>query len=333
MSSPKQNKDGWFKPGKRSGKRKAGSPLGKHEAKSRDIHHRDSGRSDQYSTTSACDPVVSTSSILSAANEVLYGDPSDAVTDSSYTMDIREQVAETNRKLDFIVNKLAKLDTIGIESHMTQLTVKVQKIDSDVQIVNTRLRDVEKSSQFLADTFEEHRAKIEGTAKTVNTLKDDFEKLKVANDQLKANMLDIQARSMRENLLFFGLAETHNEDCSAQILEFCETELKITKEEASAIEIDRAHRLGRRNIGVNARPRPIVCKFHNYATKETIRMKGHMLKDTRFGVSEQYPREIQESRRLLMPVMHRARANGRTVRLVQDRLYIDGTLYDPSRPR
>jgi hypothetical protein len=27
-------------------------------------------------------------------------------------------------------------------------------------------------------------------------------------------------------------------------------------------------------------------------------MKGHMLKDTRFGVSEQYPREIQESRRL-----------------------------------
>jgi hypothetical protein len=134
-------------------------------------------------------------------------------------------------------------------------------------------------------------------------------------------------------LLFFGLAESHNEDCSAQVLEFCETELKMTKEEASAIEIDRAHRLGRRNIGVNARPRPIVCKFHSYATKETIRMKGHMLKDTRFGISEQYPREIQERRKLLMPVMHRARAKGSTVKLVQDRLYIDGTLYDPSRPR
>jgi hypothetical protein len=47
-------------------------------------------------------------------------------------------------------------------------------------------------------------------------------------------------------------------------------------------------------------------------------------------VNEQFPPEIEEKRRKLYPALRKARKDKKRVKLVVDRLYIEGELYVPS---
>ena len=54
------------------------------------------------------------------------------------------------------------------------------------------------------------------------------------------------------------------------------------------------------------------------------------LKDKEAGISQQFPKEIMEKRRKLVPIMKAARDNGQEAYIVVDKLYIDKRLYrDP----
>ena len=61
-------------------------------------------------------------------------------------------------------------------------------------------------------------------------------------------------------------------------------------DENGEIEIERAHRLGRKPD--TGKPRAIVVKFLRFQDKEYIRKSAHLLKRTKIGISEQFPKEI-----------------------------------------
>ena len=88
--------------------------------------------------------------------------------------------------------------------------------------------------------------------------------------------------------------------------------------------------MGRYNAR-NARPRPIVVKFTFYKDRELVRLSAPtMLSGTSFGISEQYPIEIEEKRRPLYQIAKKARENTENkVKLVRDKLYINGELFKP----
>ena len=44
---------------------------------------------------------------------------------------------------------------------------------------------------------------------------------------------------------------------------------------------------------------PIVCRFKNFKDREVVRKAARELKGTRYGVSEQFPKEINDRRKLL----------------------------------
>ena len=56
-------------------------------------------------------------------------------------------------------------------------------------------------------------------------------------------------------------------------------------------------------------------------------MSATKLKNTRFSIREQFPREVVERRKVLYPVMKRALQEKKRVSMVVDKLYIDGRLY------
>ena len=152
-------------------------------------------------------------------------------------------------------------------------------------------------------------------------------------NELNEKVLDLQSRSMRDNLLFYNIPECatreerSGEKCEEKIRLFCESTLKI--ENMSNIKIDRAHRVGRFRADKN---RPIVVKFNFYQDK--LRIKGRayeVLKDTHYGISDQYPKTIQDKRKLLYPAMNKAKGEGKHVTLSYDKLYINGELYHPPR--
>ena len=60
-----------------------------------------------------------------------------------------------------------------------------------------------------------------------------------------------------------------------------------------------------------------------------MRRAGARLREnhSHYSVGQQYPKEVQERRRALVPIMKQARDSGKDAYIVVDKLYIDKTLY------
>ena len=96
------------------------------------------------------------------------------------------------------------------------------------------------------------------------------------------------------------------------------------------VKIDRVHRLGAPKHG---KVRPVVAKFNFFQDKELIiRKASEKLQNSRFSAGDQFPKEVQQRRRLLVPVMKQAQKNGHLAILAFDKLYVDEKLYDPKDP-
>jgi hypothetical protein len=131
---------------------------------------------------------------------------------------------------------------------------------------------------------------------------------------------------MRENLIFYGIKEDQqNENCEELVKNVCSEYLQI---DASNLSFDRVHRLGKMIAG---KSRPIVAKFHYYKEREDVRSKSfanmETLKRNGLGIGVQWPKQVRDARRQLMPIMDREKAKGHSVKFVRDKLYINGRQY------
>ena len=72
-----------------------------------------------------------------------------------------------------------------------------------------------------------------------------------------------------------------------------------------------------------------MAKFHNYKDKEHVRKQSRFLKGTKYFVSEQFPRELVETRKKLFPMMIKARKEGKTAWMSYDKLFVDGRVVQP----
>ena len=95
------------------------------------------------------------------------------------------------------------------------------------------------------------------------------------------------------------------------------------------VRIDRSHRLGK-NRNDASKPRPIIAKFNYHQDREFVRSNAKKLKGSRIGISEQFPTAIEQVRKSLYPELKKAKAAGKKVRMVRDKLFINGVLYRPS---
>ena len=138
---------------------------------------------------------------------------------------------------------------------------------------------------------------------------------------------------MRENLMFFGLEEEargsdDDENCFEKINTFLKENLAFAEGEVGKIELDRAHRMGRKRDGA---VRPIVVKFHRYGGREKVRIRGYNMKDElktkNLSVRAQWPKEIMDKRKPLYTVFKREKDLGREVKFVIEKLFIDGVEY------
>ncbi|CAB3980391.1 Hypothetical predicted protein [Paramuricea clavata] len=102
------------------------------------------------------------------------------------------------------------------------------------------------------------------------------------NTRLNNSVIDLKARSMRDNLLFFNIDEPtgeEKEDTTEIILALLEDKLEI----------------------LNARNKD----------KKNVLRNTKKLRGTRNGVQEQFPEEIERERKKLYPVMKEARQAGK----------------------
>ena len=198
-------------------------------------------------------------------------------------------------KLASLEARMSKIDKIDV------IEAKITTIDTSVSNLCKRMTNIEKTNGSLGNTTDELKRHIGSLTARLDESAEQYNKL---SERLE----DLQCHSMRDNLLFFGLKERRDrgrEDCIDMIDQFCANELQF--EDSVTPNIDRAHRVGRYTSGKIG---PIVVKFNDYKVREAIRTSSHLLRDTCYGIQEQFPKNVRDRRRALIPIMNEARRNG-----------------------
>lgn len=197
---------------------------------------------------------------------------------------------------------------------------KMSKLDDVAQLVA--------SVNFADKEIKDLKAENASLKDEVSSLTNSVKELQRAVSLLQEGMTDLKCRSMRNNLIFSNIPEVRGEDTEKTIRNFMEESLKTDKKVVEKIDIARCHRYNQKN-SKNGRPRPIVARFERFKAKELIKSFGKNLKDTNFGVNDQYPQEISERRWKLFPVLRKARNHNIKAVLKVDKLYIRGVLFHP----
>ncbi|KAL3991234.1 CD59 antigen [Sarotherodon galilaeus] len=209
-----------------------------------------------------------------------------------------------------------------------------------VEILHREFKCLRESLEFSQQQVETLAAENATLRESVKCLTENVTQLNRENKKIKETVIDLQARSMRDNLVFSGIPEAAGEDAETTVKIFMtvkhgsgllrvKTHLKLPEDTVKNIVFDRVHRLGPIRAAAG-RPRPIVAKFGHFKQKEHVKSRSRELKGTDFSVNDQFPKEILERRRVLFPIRRGFIQKGSRAVIAVDRLYVDGQLHrDP----
>ncbi|KAL5007073.1 hypothetical protein ScPMuIL_015879 [Solemya velum] len=274
----------------------------------------------------------STSGALREARGVMFGEDQSDDPKFDKIIDVLNSV---NSRLQHIESQVSKID--DIQKCLSFLTIKVNSLESDMNDMKASNVDLERNTQAISDLYDDLKSKSDRNkeeiiqlkrqgigATNINYIKQlhDLAELQKDRDELKAAVTDLQCRSMKNNLIFLGLKENNSENTEQLLRDFLYHELEIDQR----IEFGNVHRFGRRNAG---KSRPIVARFLYHMDLVMVKENTYKLRGTPFSVNEQFPAVIEDQRKKLYPVMKHHRQAGHRVKLVRDKLFIDGQLYDP----
>ncbi|XP_052806337.1 uncharacterized protein LOC128241093 [Mya arenaria] len=231
--------------------------------------------------------------------------------------------------------KSIKTSLPNIEKTVNTINLKISDMDIKINNLESKVTEVETSCSFISNEFERQKtevneAKIEirKLQQTCGDLKNQSHEFEIQKDQMNDKLLDLESRSMRDNLIFYGIQEHGpEENCDTLVKDFIASKLGI---ETKDLLFDRIHRLGSNKA---PKPRPIVGKFHYYTDREKIRQKSYdegvkkQLKEARQGVGVQRPQQTRDARKALFDIIKAEESNGKTTRLAGNKLYVNGNLF------
>lgn len=227
--------------------------------------------------------------------------------------DLMECLRQINLKLEHVDNRLKTLEV---------LEKKVDSFDLELKKLWTFVHDKNKAS-------DERILKVESITDSaqfsIGLAQDKIAKLEKEKSDMKDELNYLQSQSMRNNLIFSNIPEERNETnerTEAILRQFIEDKLKIAHDLVNNIQFERVHRIGQRRA--DGRIRQIVAKFTLFKDREAVRKERKNLKDTNFFISEQFPKEIAERRKKLIPKLKKAKEENRDAWISYDTLYIDG---------
>ena len=198
----------------------------------------------------------------------------------------------------------------------------------DTNLLPTLRRLLEQQTERLGERFSSLEANIKEQMKQIESqfkdLKEAIDFQSKESDEIKKKMRMMEAKAMeneaalqmeidklavyvaRENLIFMGLPEKEGEDIKQVMKDFYINNLKMSEEEADAVEYQRVHRIATKSM-----PRPIKARFFRYRDRDTIMRNARNLKGTRLSIREDIPLRMRNLRQTQMPALFAARKAGK----------------------
>ena len=208
---------------------------------------------------------------------------------------------------------------------------EIEGLKQKQSCLEERNKELETSLEFAHSSITELNKKVDAQDKAIKQLQEGVKSLTKQVSEEKQRSVKLESHSRRNNLNFFNIPEEKDESfqTSENVLRrFMELELKLSKKDSKEISFERVHRIGKSNSN-NSKPRPLIAKYTFHRDKEFVLSKAKNLRGTNFAVARDFPKEIVEKRKLLVPILKDAKNSGHDANLVYDKLYINGQLYRP----
>ena len=189
------------------------------------------------------------------------------------------------------------------------------------EIMNVRINQ-EKTHQGMLSFQNSFRYLDESIRNTIEATNRNTDIIKT----LAYKSIDQEARSRRNNLIFWGLAENPREDCFNLIRDFLHNQLDLDSE---GTYLARAHRLGVRKPNLRNQRRPIIVNFRDFRDTEVIMSRAYMLRSTRYSIDYDLPKEIGDARKRLWTESKQIRSSdprAKTQIVYPAKLLVDGKL-------
>ena len=177
-------------------------------------------------------------------------------------------------------------------------------IDQKLNMIHEDLRIVRFNQEQMSRGMVNFERSIRGINDKLCEVIDVTNKNSDVLKTLAYKSIDLEARSRRNNLIFWGHVEMSDENCFFAVREFIKRHLDL---DADKMYIARAHRLGPRKIGHMAPRRPIIANFRDYCDTDIIMSRAYMLKNTPFSIGYDLPKEIKDARKRLWDEVKRIR--------------------------
>ena len=171
---------------------------------------------------------------------------------------------------------------------MEAVNVRLNKISEEVD-------EIKKSLEFTQNKFDEEFAIIKSNIKKVKSDMKEITEDLLDSDKVSSKLIELEDRSLRNNLRIDGIAEDQNEswhECEEKVLEVIKGKLEIQ----DPIEIDRCHRMGKHKRN---RPRTIIFKLNKFKDKQKILRNARNLKDTGIFIYEDFCDDTMKLRKSL----------------------------------
>ncbi|XP_052820016.1 uncharacterized protein LOC128245831 [Mya arenaria] len=163
------------------------------------------------------------------------------------------------------------------------------------------------------DSMDSKLARLDSIQSSVNTINTRIQSMDTKINDLESKVRDIERSREFDSQTLSEISKQHKD------LDSFTQKMKKFEEEHR-----RAHRIGPYQ---GDKTRPIVAKFSDFPDREKVRRAAKELKGTQYGISEQFPKQVVEQRRKLVPIMLQARKDGKEAFIKVDKLFINNHLY------
>ena len=186
-----------------------------------------------------------------------------------YTTD--ELMARMNGMCDTLMKEIGE-----IKVEIRSVRTDVDKVKNVCEILKESCNDLKKSTSEIGTRIGEMEERIdelemqqEADGDKIDTLICDNENLKATLEKLEQEIDNLESRSRRDNLRFFGIGEDGNnsyEQCTEAVVSTLNK--FFTFKTWTTGDISRAHRVGRRQDARN--PRHLIAKFTKWSDVDSI---------------------------------------------------------------
>ena len=201
-----------------------------------------------------------------------------------------------------------------------KLVEEIKALRNAVNDMTTKFESATTQNRLLTgriETLEEQNATLETE---LQEAKNEIVTLRSQATAMQNKLVQLEAYGRRENLIFYGIAQSAEENCINKLRSVMKDIMGI--ENSDAVKFDRCHRLNSKS-----QPQPIICRFNWSMDRQTVWSKRNKLKDSGISLSEDFPQQIVADRKSLYPIMMHARNLKRKSYMFSDKLVVDGQTY------